>query len=111
MTDKEYYNYICSISNHMPDDISERDMAKLEKIIKKIDRKIKETSQRGRDSLFISYSIIDKIDNWYQSYPSIYIPKKYKRLLKCTLYNRLKNGGFRIVHSIDYTEICWMIKE
>lgn len=110
MTDKEYYNYVCSLSNHLPDDMSKREIAKLEKVIRKIDNRMQEVSQNRHNTLFVNYSIIDYIKDKLNRYQSIFIPKKYKRFLECTLYKRLKNGGFEINNNESYTTIIWEIE-
>lgn len=106
MTDKEYYEYICSLSNTLCFE-HECDARKLEKIIRKIDKILQKAAKNGKEKIYLDFSLNDFMDTFVDNDYHILIDDMYRDKLKKTLYKRLENGGFVIINLVFCDVIIW----
>lgn len=107
--DKEYYEYICSLSNTLYFE-HECDARKFDKIIRKIDKTLQKAAKKGKEKIYLDFSLDDFMETFVDYDYHILIDDKYRDKLKKTLYKRLDNGGFVIINLAFCDVIIWNMK-
>lgn len=109
MTDKEYYEYICSLSNTLYFK-HKLDSWKFEKIVQKIDKNIQKAAKNGKEKIYLYFSLFEFIVSFTDDDYNILINDIHRDNLRKSLYKRLENGGFVIINLIGYDVIIWKNK-